>query len=385
MKKTCVSARLIFLVFGLGLASWAPMVPFAKRRLGLDDAELGVLLLLFGIGALGTMPLSGLLVQRIGSRNLTLISGLLMAVILPFLTFVSNPQAMGLALFLFGASTGALNVSINSQAVAIEKRIQSVLMSGFHCFFSIGGLLGSVITSLLLEAGLPLFFCGLLISSVVGGFIFVKSKELLPQDESTVINKQKFNLKGQDKIIFLGILCFIAFMSEGSMLDWSAEFLISTQNYPSSLAGIGYVFFSLGMIVGRFFGDRMINQFGSLSIFRIGSLTASIGFFMVVYSPWGHTQLIGFILIGLGASNIVPILFSAAGKVSTTSSSSQALSVITSIAYTGILIGPAFIGFIAQAFTLPVAFISIACLLLFVCLSGKAVEKTPVTVRDFKA
>lgn len=375
-QRIFLAARLIFLAFGIGISCWAPMVPFVKRSIGLDDAGLGVLLLMFGIGALGTMPLSGWLVQRMGSRRLTLVSGMLMAMTLPFLTFVSSSIVMGFILFLFGATTGALNVSINSQAVEIEKNSQRVLMSGFHCFFSAGGLLGAVIVSALLEYGAPLPFCGVFVALIVACLILTQCKNLLPKssDSAVVPIQQKFNFF-DGKVLFLGFLCFIAFMSEGSMLDWSAEFLLSSLHYQPAAAGIGYALFALAMTFGRFFGDRAINRFGALTIFQAGSFIAASGFIMTVYIPatFGYVQLLGFIFIGLGASNIVPILFSAAGKVPS-ASSSQALSVITTIAYTGMLMGPAVIGFVAQAFTLSFAFTGIAFLLVAVGLCGKALE-----------
>ncbi len=376
MKQTCRSARLIFLAFGLGISCWAPMVPFAKNRLAIDDAELGLILLVFGIGALMTMPLSGWLVYRFGTRFITLTSGLLIAAVLPLLTLASTPLSLSLVLFLFGTGTGGLNVSINAQAVIIESKSLLPLMSGFHCLFSTGGLLGVLIVSILLEMKLPLYFCALIISSIIFLIVISQWKNLLPQSE----DRQSAGLQQtlafpQGKVLFLGILCFIAFMAEGSMLDWSAEFLRSSLHYDASMAGIGYALFSITMACGRLIGDNLIRRFGALSVFQAGSLMAASGFLVVVNGGRTFEELLGFCLIGFGASNIVPILFSASGRLPATSPS-YALAIVTTVGYIGMLVGPAFIGFVAEAMTLSFALGGISLLLMGVGLSGRAVVAT---------
>jgi predicted MFS family arabinose efflux permease len=373
MKYTCRAARWIFLAFGLGISCWAPMVPFAKKRLALDDAQLGLVLLMFGIGALITMPLSGWLVYRYGSRFIVLTSGLLIIAILPLLAIVHTSLLLSLALFLFGAGTGALNVSINAQAVIIESKNPLPLMSGFHCLFSTGGLLGAVIVSLLLEFKVPLLFCALTISCVMALILISQWTHLLPlsEDRQSEPSQDKFAFP-ESKVLFLGVLCFISFMAEGSMLDWSAEFLRSSLYYDASIAGIGYALFSIAMAAGRLIGDNLIRRFGVLSLFQAGSLIAASGFLIVVNGGWGYAELLGFCLIGFGASNMVPILFSASGRLPT-ASPNYALTVVTTVGYMGMLIGPAFIGFIAEAKTLSFALGGMAILLMAVGLCGRIV------------
>lgn len=383
MKQTQWAARLIFLAFGMGISSWAPMVPFAKERLGLDDAELGAVLLLFGLGALGTMPLTGFLVQRFGTRAITLASGCMTALLLPFLTVASTPVMLSAILFLFGAWTGALNVSINAQAVVIEQKSGGAIMSGFHCLFSTGGLLGALIVSTLLEQGISLFASSLVISVTIFLLLISQWRHLLGSEheqKQTKNSTQLFVFPGI-KVIILGMICFLSFMAEGSMLDWSAEFLRASRGYEAANAGIGYACFSIAMAFGRLVGDRVISRTSIYFVFQMGSFLAGCGFMMIVLFNVSYSELFGFCLIGLGASNIVPILFTSSGRFPETSAS-YALTIVTTLGYVGALIGPAFIGFLAQATTLSFAFASIAVLLFFVGSTGRLAIPVPAHERS---
>lgn len=370
LQKARLSTKLIFLAFGLGISSWAPMVPYAKTRLEINDAQLGLILFAFGAGALCAMPLTGWLVSRYGSRLVTLLSGIVVLVTLPFLAIVDTSLLMSAVLFFFGISTGALNVSINAQAVEVESRSDDAVMSGFHCLFSTGGLFGAVVVSFLLERQYDLLTCSIFVSLIMSALLLTQWKNLLIENpKETAISIQNEWKMPDIKILFLGVLCFIAFMAEGSMLDWSAEFLHSNLQYDPSIAGIGYALFSVFMAIGRLVGDQIIRKIGVLKVFQIGSLLSSSGFFIVTSFSWGYGELIGFCLIGLGASNIVPILFSASGKLSSISPN-YALTVVTTIGYIGMLGGPAFIGLLAQVTNLTFAFGCIAFLLIGVSLSG---------------
>lgn len=372
-SQASLATRLIFFAFGLGISSWAPMVPFVKMKLGVDDGELGLILFIFGIGALVSMPLTGFFVHRFGSRLISFISALFVVVTLPFLTLFDTVFSVASVLFVFGMCTGAWNVAINAQAVTVELKSPKPIMSGFHCLFSLGGLSGALIVGGLLEFGLSLFFCALMVSSIMLVIVVWQWKSLLEDGQSQQQNKDPVTFSFPNiKVVFLGIICFIAFMAEGSMLDWSAEFLRSSLEYNPATAGMGFAVFSVAMSLGRFFGDRIIQKLGTFVVFLMGSLIASCGFFLIVCLGWIHLELLGFLLIGLGASNIVPILFSMSGRIEGTSSS-YALTVITTCGYVGMLIGPALIGFIAQATTLSIAFICIAFLLLMVSFSSRYV------------
>jgi len=378
MKGTKRAARLHFLALGLCVSSWAPMVPIAKARLGLDDGMLGMMLLLFGLGALGAMPIAGSLVHYYGSRRITLISGICASLLLPFLAMAFSPLFLSLALFLFGIATGALNVSMNAQAVAIEAKESSSLMSGFHCLFSIGGLAAVSAISILLELKWPLSFSAGAVSLIIFLIFMLQGRYLLSWNEEGGCRHEeskRFTLPGFN-LIFLGAICFIAFMAEGSMLDWSAEFLRSSRAYHPSVAGIGYGLFSVTMAFGRLFGDFLVRKFNPMVVFQLGSFLAAMGFAIVVYLPVKHGELIGFSLIGLGASNIVPILFSTSGRMFP-ASPGFALTFVTTFGYVGGVLGPAFIGFLAQATNLSFSLASLSICLIVAGASGRFIFASP--------
>lgn len=383
IKKACIATRLIFLFSGVGIASWCPMVPCAKSRLDLSEADLGLVLLAFGLGALLTMPLTGWFVHRYGSRLITFTAGLILVCILPFLAIASSIFLLTILLFLFGAVEGALNVAMNSHAVLVEKKSERPLMSGFHCLFSFGGLVGAAALSLLLEAGFDLLTCALIVSAFLGLIIFTQSPHLISESDKSPSQKTKFVLP-HGRVLLLGAFCFIFFLTEGAMLDWSAVFLRSTLNYDIATAGIGFAVFSIAMAIGRFFGDKLTHYFGPISIVRIGSSICAIGLLIAVNLHWGHMELLGFALIGFGASNIVPVLFSAAGSLSEVSTS-VGLTIVTTFGYAGLLLGPAIIGFIAEATTLSIALTSVAFLVIAVGASARVVAREPRVLESLKA
>lgn len=376
LQLACRATRWLFLAFGLGISSWAPMVPFVKLKLDVDDGQLGVILFIFGIGALAAMPLAGYFIHKAGTRLISFLSALSVIAILPLLTVSSSIASTCLVLFLFGIATGILNVSINAQAVEVETLASRHIMSGFHCLFSTGGLFGALIISGLLQSGFSLLFCALAVSSFMFLIVMFHWQHLLPpqKNDREAAQGWKFSFPGS-KVLFLGMICFISFMAEGSMLDWSAEFLHSVLDYAPDSAGIGYALFSIAMALGRYFGDRLIGRWGNFAVFQTGSLIAAGGFLIVVSLGYGYLELLGFCLIGFGASNIVPILFSSTGRLSA-KTSSAALTIVTTFGYAGTLAGPAFIGFLAQATTLSFAFLSLSFLLIIVGFSGRRVIST---------
>ncbi|HEV8052980.1 MAG TPA: MFS transporter [Parachlamydiaceae bacterium] len=386
-KLACRATRLIFFAFGFGIASWAPMVPFVKTKLQANDAELGLVLLASGMGALLSMPLAAFLVHNFGTRLMTVLWSMIVVIIFPFLVIADTSVTVAFVLFLFGISTGFWNVSINAHAVQVESKASIPIMSGLHCFFSTGGLCGALTVSALLELGFSLLFCALAVSVTMGLIILLNWKNLLPMEKRAIPSCDEPRVSRRDgfsfpdiRVLLLGTLCFASFMTEGSMLDWSAEFLRTTLNYSASIAGIGFALFSTGMVLGRFTGDRIIHWKGTMFLFQVGSFLAASGLVLVVTAGIGMQEMLGFFLIGLGASNIVPILFSASGRVPSASPSFN-LTIVTTFGYMGILIGPAFIGFIAEATSLSFAFGCISVFLFAVGFSGRYVLKDLVIDR----
>jgi len=363
------STRLAFLVAGLAVSAWAPLVPYAKARLALDDAWLGLLLLCLGAGSLLAMPVTGLLSARLGCRPVMTGAGALACLILPCLALAGTPLQLGLALFLFGAAIGTLDVAMNIQAVIVEKASGGALMSGFHGLYSVGGALGAGAMSLLLWLGLEPLPAALALAVLVLCVLLFASRDFLREPDAAERDGPLFVLP-HGAVVFIGALCFVVFLAEGAMLDWSALLLTIRTGLAAGQGGLGYASFAVAMTLGRLTGDRVVRRLGGTRVLLGGGLCAGAGFFLAVQATVPAVALLGFVLVGLGASNIVPILFTAAGN-QRAMPVSLAIGAISTIGYAGILAGPALIGFIAHASSLGVAFAGLGGAMLLVAASAR--------------
>ena len=351
------------------------MVPFAQARLGLDEARLGLVLLCMGFGSTGSMPLAGFLSHRYGSRNVMAVSGLLLCLSLPLLALAPSPVALGAALVFFGGSAGVLDVAMNAHAVEVEKLHRRPVMSGFHGLYSVGGLVAPAGMTAFLATGLPLVGCAAAVALLLGLVIATQWPKLLaPTRDETAVHRPLFAMPSTLTWL-LGGLCFVVFLAEGAMLDWSAVFLRSERSFAISGAGLGYAAFSVAMATGRLLGDRITFALGPVRVVRIGGLVAAAGLAVATVLPWPVTSLIGFVLVGLGASNIVPVLFSAAGRMPG-ASPGMSIATVTALGYSGMLAGPAVIGLVAHASSLPLALGGVAVLLTAVAACASITRRT---------
>lgn len=346
------------------MSVWAALVPFAQARLELGPAELGLLLLCLGIGSLAAMPVTGMLASRFGCRPVVLTAGSLGCLVLPLLSIAPSPYLQAVMLMLFGAAIGTLDVAMNIQAVIVEKEQGGALMSGFHGFFSIGGFIGAGGMSLLLWAGLtPPAACGV-VTAVMVILLFCAAPHLLSARVEPAPDAPWLAVP-HGVVIVLGLLCFVVFLAEGSILDWSAILLTTADGLAPSRGGWGYAVFAIAMTVGRFSGDSAVRRWGRVRVLLAGGMCAAAGFFVTVLTPSPWFALTGFLMVGAGASNLVPIFFTAAGR-QTDMPAGIAISAITTVGYAGVLAGPALIGLVAHAASLPLAFAGLGGAMLLV-------------------
>jgi predicted MFS family arabinose efflux permease len=364
--------RIIFLINGLGMSAWAPLVPFARDRLQLSGASLGALLLCLGIGSLTAMPVTGTLVARFGCRRVMCFSTLLVLMMMPLLATADSHLVMAAALMLFGAGLGMLDVAMNYQAVQVEQAADKPMMSGFHGFFSLGGILGAGTVSLLLSQSFTPLAATLVVMAVMLLLLLWRLPVLM--NERLHQPDQPWLVIPRGWVAFLGLLCFILFLAEGAVLDWGALLLLQNPEMSPAWAGLGYAVFSVAMTLGRFSGDKIIQRFGRYPVMLTGALTAAAGMSLAVWLPWPEIALLAFLLVGFGLSNTVPMLFNAAGNQQDMPAN-LAISAMTTLGYAGILSGPALIGFISQWISLSGAFLAIALLLLAVAASARKVAQ----------
>ncbi|RBH55263.1 MULTISPECIES: MFS transporter [Pseudomonas] len=362
-----MSTRIAFFIAGFGVAAWAPLVPYAKARAGLDEGTLGLLLLCLGVGSIIAMPVAGALASRFGCRRVLSVGTLLICLALPLLATVSSIPWLVASLFLFGAGLGAVDSTVNLQAVIVERASGKTMMSGFHGLFSLGGISGAAGVSALLGLGLsPLGAIGVVIVFLLAA-LYKAAPHLLPYGSES--SGPAFAVP-HGVVLFIGLLCFVVFLAEGAMLDWSAVFLSAERQVADAYAGLGYAAFALTMTVGRLTGDAIVRRLGAKKVIVFGGLTAAAGLALATLVPAWEAALIGYALVGAGCSNIVPVLYTAVGKQKVMAEN-IAVPAITTLGYAGILAGPAAIGFIAHASSLNLAFMVIAMMLVGVAISGR--------------
>ncbi|MFH6568125.1 MULTISPECIES: MFS transporter [Pseudomonas] len=362
-----MSTRIAFFIAGFTLAAWAPLVPYAKARAGLDEATLGLLLLCLGAGSILAMPVAGILATRFGCRRVLIGGTLLICLALPLLATASSMPLLVATLFVFGAGLGCVDSTVNLQAVIVERASGRNMMSGFHGLFSVGGIAGAAGVSALLALGLSPLWAIVVVIVLTLAALLKAAPHLLPYGSES--SGPAFAVP-HGVVLFIGLLCFTVFLAEGAMLDWSAVFLTTEKNIGEAYAGLGYAAFALTMTAGRLTGDTIVKRLGARRVIVVGGIFAAAGMALATLAPSWEVSLLGYALVGMGCSNIVPVLYTAVGK-QTVMPEHIAVPAITTLGYAGILAGPAAIGFIAHASSLSMAFLLIAAMLVAVAISGR--------------
>ena len=364
-----IATALCFFSLGFGTAAWAPLIPLAQTRLSLSHADFGMLLLCAGVGSMLAMPLAARAAQHWGCRGVLAMVLLVLMLILPALAYSPTVWMMAVSLFCFGASAGALGVSVNLQATLLEQQQQRSLMSLFHGVCSLGGLVGVLGMTSVLSLGVASLAAAFGVSLIMLLLaLFALPYCLKSQNTGDQPNKAGVAKRAPTwGVLGIGMICFIAFLSEGAAMDWSGIYLHQQFNVALQHAGLAYSVFAALMVVGRFSGHWISNSYGAKRTVLISSLLAALGLFTVVLAPIWQVVLLGYALLGLGSANIVPLMFSRAAQ-QTQLPSHVALSYVSMLAYTGSLMGPALVGFAGQQFGLMWVFSAIAAALLMIAI-----------------
>ena len=366
---TRLATRIAFLVAGFGVAAWAPLIPFAKLRLAADDGLMGLLLLCLGAGSVTAMLRTGPLCARYGCKPVVVASGLAMSLALPLLALAGSPWALGAALLVFGGALGSLDVSMNVHAVEVERDAGVPLMSGFHAMFSVGGFAGAALVTFLLSCGLAPLACTAVCVAIMLAAMAVAAPRLAQTARVAAGHALAWP---RGPVVLLALLAAVCFLVEGAMLDWGALLITGRGLAATAQGGLGYAFFAVAMTAGRLGGDAITGRFGDRATMSWGGVVSLLGFVVLLLGDRLEIALAGFVLVGLGASNIVPVLFRRAGNVPGTSAA-MAVSALTTVGYAGQLMGPAAVGFVSHLASLPIAFWVLAALMALVPLSTRRV------------
>ena len=362
-----LATRLAFYAAGFAMGCCAPFFPFIKENVSADKSEFGLLLLCLGIGAIIAMPITGIISAKRGSKPMILLGGFVMALLIPVLVIVETQFILAIIIFLLGASLGTLDVAMNVHAVEVEKIEKRSLMSNFHAQFSIGGLTGAGLMTVFLFFETSLLSSSVIAASITFITMTLTVKRLL---NVSTVKKTKFMLP-KGVVILLAIFAAIIFLVEGAVVDWGALLIIDRELTAPKSAGIGYILFSIAMVVARLLGDEIVKAIGEFKVLIFGVVITILGILIIVLSNITIIALSGFMFIGLGVANLVPIFFSAAGR-QTVMPPAIAIASVTTTGYAGILFGPVIIGYFAEITSLSIGFsILIPLVVLIVIFSRK--------------
>ena len=350
-----ISISLFFFNFGFIFATWASRIPNIQQRLNLSEAELGLVLLAAPVGSFITLPLSGYLASKIGSRKVVIISSLIYTCLLTGIGFSQNTWELTVCLFLFGSSGNVVNISINTQAIALEVSYKRIIISSFHGMWSIAGLVAASLGTYLIGKAFPVSYHFLLAAVLsLGSLLFCYS--YLLHEKPQPQEKRPFFTKPGKAFLGLGIIAFCSMICQGAMFDWSGVYFEKVITNQRALIGVGYTAFMISMTSIRFITDWLTYRIGFKRIIALCGIFTAVGLLMAVLFPYLVPATIGLFFVGMGVSPAVPLVFSAAGKFKALSPA-VAIATVSSIGMIGLLIGPPIIGFIAGITSLKISFL----------------------------
>jgi MFS family permease len=348
---------IFFFISGFSFSSWASRIPELQNQLKLNDAELGSLLILLPAGLIVTMPLTAFLLSKFTSRKIMLFASILYVLLLSLLGISKNIWQIACILFLFGAARNLFNISINTQAVGFQDAIEKPIMSSFHGIWSIAGFTGAALSSLLISLDINITTHFNLVSLIAFVFIVFNHKNTLKTDVKKY--NSSASLVFPDKALFkLGIIAFFSMVCEATISEWGVIYFIKVVHAPKSLTTFGYLAYLSAMTLGRFLGDKLTNKLGAISVLQKSGLMAFVGIGIIVLFPNLVVATIGYFIIGLGLSCIIPLIYSIAGKHSILNVGPSITSIST-IGYMGFLTGPPLVGFLSQSINMRFSFIVI--------------------------
>ena len=362
-----------FFIAGLAFASWASRIPHIKAHLHLNEAQLGSILFALPVGLMTSLPLAGYFVSRLGSKRVMLTAAIVYPSVLVLIGLANSAWVLAVVLFFFGLWSNLFNIAMNTQAVGVEALYGRSVLASFHGLWSLAGFTGAAIGTFMVSQQIVPFthFCIILAFAVA--LVLFSYQYTLNKDTGSNKDQPLF-AKPDKEILKLGLVAFGSMVCEGTMFDWSGVYFQTVVKAPVALTTLGYVAFMGTMAGGRFLGDYMVTRFGVKNILQVSGIIIATGLLISVLFPFLIPATIGFLLVGIGVSSVVPLVYSLAGR-SKTMLPSVALAAVSTIGFLGFLIGPPLIGFIAQLSSLRLSFTVIAVLGLATTFMAAQVKK----------
>lgn len=359
----------LFFLNGLILGCWAPAVPAFKDKHHLTESELGLMILAVGIGSIIAMPAAGVLIAKRGSTPILRLSASFCIFLLPAALLAPSIPLAFIALALFGSGIAAMDVAMNSNAVRVEAHYEAQILSSCHGFWSLGALAGALVGGLALGVADLSGIAVAVAISVLAGVALLAPKLFEDRQPPSEKTATKVTLPKKPLLYVLALMAFAGFTAEGAILDWAALFLRDERALPSEYAGYAFGVFSGMMALVRFVGDPVRARFGDGTTLTVSAGIAAIGFLVAGLAPNQAGSIIGFAIVGLGLANIVPITFKAADQVPGLPKG-IGMAVATTFGYSGILLAPPLLGFVAESISFGAIFSFIAILPVYVLVAG---------------
>ncbi|MFD5913420.1 MFS transporter [Streptomyces massasporeus] len=385
LRAARVATYVYFVLYGTLLGTWVVHIPAIEERVGISHATLGGLLVVLGLGAFLGMQVAGPLTDRLGTRVLVPVGGVLCGASLLLPGLASDPWTLAAALLIFGLCNGCLDVSMNAHAVHVEKAYGRPVMSGFHATFSVGGVLAALAGAGAAGAGLNPAAAMAAVGAAGIVVTLASARALLPAApavespapaEETGTSPEAARRGTTGRVRTLAVLALMAMLCEGAAHDWSVLHMKDVLGAPAGTAAFAYGTFAAAMTVGRLLADRLVTRFGALAILRYGSVMAAVGITLVALGPWMWAAFTGWALFGLGLSGCVPQLFSAAGHADP-SAAGVNVSRVAGLGYVGMLAGPAVIGWLTRLVPLNHAFVLLTLLCVTTAVGARVLRTGP--------
>jgi fucose permease len=348
-----VATTVAFFVNGAILGSWIAQIPWAQERFELSKGAMGVVILAMSIGVILALPVAGQAIVRHGSRRMVAVGGSLCCAALVPVLLLPEPMLLAVALFVLGAGSATMDVSMNAHGVAVEKALRRPIMSSLHAGWAFGGVFGAGFAA----AGTLVGADPRIVTAAAAAAMLALLAACLPRLGRGSAGKGErapgFTLPSRG-VVLLAVLAFLVMVTEGAMGDWGGIYLRDDAGAAAGLAALAYAFFAGGMTLGRMVGDRVNQRLGPVAVLRGGALLTALPLaaFLLIGTP--AAGLAGLFLVGLGVANGVPLMFSAAGRRADTAPG-PGIAAVSSMGSLGFLAGPPFLGFLGDAVSLPVA------------------------------
>jgi MFS family permease len=343
----------LFFISGFCFSSWASRIPTLKAAFELNEAQLGNFLFILPVCSLIGLPISGWLVSRFDSRHPLLVGFLLFTLSLVGIGWTQEIEVLIVFVALFAFGLRMINISMNTQAIQVQRKFEKPINGSFHGLWSLGGLMGILFATLMIRfnlgIGKHLAFVGILaVIITLISYLF-----MLKNDREITANKLRLG-KPDTFIFYVGLLVFCAAVCEGGIYDWSSVYFREVVN--AELFTLSYLVFMCSMTVARFFTDRLIALMGMEKLFVVSASVIILGVSVLIVFPYFYPALLGFFITGFGVASIFPMSFLLAGQ-SKKYTTGVAISIVGTYSTVGVLLAPPFVGYVAHLFSLNRAFL----------------------------